>query len=78
MRGSPRARPTDEKLAVRSGNPDQFDDRHCADRDDQAAPRPNVRRWGVEVNLLSSLLGSLGNQVAAQLATGNGPRRLGN
>jgi len=32
----------------------------------------------VEVNLLSSLLGSLANQVAAQLATGNSPGRMGN
>jgi crotonobetainyl-CoA:carnitine CoA-transferase CaiB-like acyl-CoA transferase len=32
----------------------------------------------VEVNLLSSLLGSLANQASAYLATGNEPRRLGN
>ena len=32
----------------------------------------------VEVNLLSSLLGSLANQAGAQLATGESPSRLGN
>lgn len=32
----------------------------------------------VEVNLLSSLLGSLANQVSAYLATGRTPRRMGN